>query len=363
VVEVTERYRIGRMLGDGIGPEIVPATVRVVDQALDAVGAQPLDWIELPMGASALASHGAPVPNTTKEELATCHGWLAGPHDSESYPASWRSLRERPPGGELRHHFDLFANIRPSRSRQGVAALVQNVDLIIVRENTEGFYADRNMFSGSGEFMPTPDLALVVGVFTRQAIRRVAEVAFAFAQTRRRRVTAVHKSNALPLAFGLFLDVCREVAELHPDVVFESRLVDAMAAQLVRHPQDYDVIVTENMFGDTLSDLAGELVGSLGLAPALNVSGKHAMAQAAHGSAPDIAGQNSANPVGLMLSSGMLLEWLGPRVGDPLLTAAARHLEIGIDETLSRGIKTRDLGGSSGTEEFTDALCSVIARG
>jgi 3-isopropylmalate dehydrogenase len=350
------------MLGDGIGPEIVPAAIAAADQALAAAGAEALDWVELPMGATALASHGSPMPVSTKQALADCAGWLIGPHDNRSYPSSWQELHERPPGGELRHYFDLFANIRPSRSRDGVPGLVASVDLVTVRENTEGFYADRNMVHGSGELMPSKDMALVVGVFTRRACERIAEAAFALAKTRRQHVTVVHKQNVLPLAFGLFLDVCQEVAKRYPDVACDDILFDAMTAHLVRHPQDFDVIVTENLFGDTLSDLAGELVGSLGLSPSLNASTEHAMAQAAHGSAPDIAGQDRANPVGAILSTAMLLEWLGGRAGDETARDAARRIDAGVDEALRRGHKTADLGGDLGTKAFTERLCELIAE-
>ena len=250
------------------------------------------------MGAAALAEFGYALPPANIEVLDGCDGWLAGPHDSESYPESWHAGPEGVPGVILRGHYELYANIRPSKSHPAVPSLVKDVDLVIVRENTEGFYPDRNMFSGNGEFMPTPDLALCVGKFSRPAARRIARAAFELAQIRRRHVTIVHKSNVIPVCFGLFLEECRAVAREHPDVVVDDFLLDAMAAHLVRRPQAFDVIVTENLFGDTLSDLASELTGSLGMAASINAGEKYAMAQAAHGSAPDIAGQGIANPLG-----------------------------------------------------------------
>ena len=349
-------YRLGIMLGDGIGPEIVPAARLTVDRAVEAVGAPAIEWIPLPMGASALAELGSAMPASNKEVLAGCDGWLIGPHDSASYPDEWHQRRERPPGGELRHHFNLYSNVRPSRNRPNVPSVANDVDLVTVRENTEGFYVDRNMRHGSGEFMPTDDVALVVGVFTRTAIRRIAKAAFELASTRRKHVSIVHKSNVIPMAFGMFVEECRNIGADYPDVQVDDFLFDAFTAHLVRHPQRFDVLVTENMFGDTISDLAGELVGGLGMSPSLNHSDEHAMAQAAHGSAPDIGGQGIANPVGLILSSAMLLEWLGKRRKDGRLIEAAQRLERAVDAALESGTRTRDLGGAATTTEFAKVV-------
>ena len=260
------------------------------------------------------------------------------------------------PGVILRGHYELYANIRPSKSHPAVPSLVKDVDLVIVRENTEGFYPDRNMFSGNGEFMPTPDLALCVGKFSRPAARRIARAAFELAQIRRRHVTIVHKSNVIPVCFGLFLEECRAVAREHPDVVVDDFLLDAMAAHLVRRPQAFDVIVTENLFGDTLSDLASELTGSLGMAASINAGEKYAMAQAAHGSAPDIAGQGIANPLGMVMSVAMLLQWLGEKHADAAVAAAATSIEAAVDAVISSGAVTRDMGGSATTANVTDAI-------
>jgi 3-isopropylmalate dehydrogenase len=245
----------------------------------------------------------------------------------------------------------------------GVPSLVSDVDLVIVRENTEGLYADRNMFAGSGEFMPTPDAALTVGLFTRRAVRRIAVAAFELARSRRRRVTVVHKANVMPRAFGLFLEECRAVAAEYPDVELDGALFDAMAAYLVRRPQSFDVIVTENLFGDTLSDLASELVGALGLAGSLNHGEDYGMAQAAHGSAPDISGQGVANPSGMMISAAMLLDWLGRKHDDAAVAAAGRSIEDAIDEALAAGTRTRDVGGTAGTDEFTAAVEAQLRVG
>ncbi len=354
---MTDGYRLGVLDGDGIGPEVMQATLEVITAAAAALEGPRFEWVPLPMGLSAIRDHGAALPDETRAALAGCHGWLMGPHDSAAYPPEHR--RRLNPSGDLRHSFDLFANIRPARSYPGVEALARGVDLVIVRENTEGFYADRNMFTGSGELMPTPDVALAVGVFTRQAAERIAHAACTLAMRRRRQLTIVHKANVLGLTTGMFLAVCRSVAAGHPDLVVDDYHIDAMAAHLVRRPADFDVIVTTNMFGDILSDLTGELTGSLGMAASINAGTDRAMAQAAHGSAPDIAGRDIANPTGLMLSTVMLLRWLGERHNDPALPRLGDAVETALLRTLANGIRTPDLGGATGTAAFARA---VIAR-
>ncbi|WP_448616845.1 isocitrate/isopropylmalate dehydrogenase family protein [Modestobacter sp. URMC 112] len=353
-------YRLGVMLGDGIGPEIVPASVRVVDAALAAAGGAPLEWSELPLGASAIEEHGSAIPPATLEALGGLDGWLLGPHDSAGYPEPFRSQLN--PSGAIRKHFDLYANIRPARGFEGGTAIAPDTDLVIARENTEGFYADRNTFAGTGEFMPSADVAICLGVFTRPAVERIARTAFDLARRRRNRVTIVHKANVLQLSSGLFKRVCLEVAEGYPDVQVDDLHIDAMTVHLLRRAADFDVVVAENMFGDILSDMAGELAGSLGIAPSINASDDRCMAQASHGSAPDIAGKDLANPVAMMLSAGMLLDWLGTRHGDARAADAAVRLEAGVRAAVRGGVSTRDLGGSASTTEFTDAVVRHVTE-
>ena len=352
-------YRLGVMLGDGIGPEIVPASVRVVDTALAAAGAQPVDWHELPVGGSAIETHGSAVPDTTLAALAELDGWLLGPHDSAAYPEPFRSRLN--PSGAIRKHFDLYANVRPARGFEGGRAIAPDTDLVIVRENTEGFYADRNTYAGTGEFMPSPDVAVALGIFTRSAVERIARTAFELARRRRSRVTIVHKANVLQLSSGLFKRVCLEVAQSYPDVAVDDFHIDAMTVHLLRRAATFDVLVAENMFGDILSDMAGELAGSLGIAPSINASDDRCMAQAAHGSAPDIAGTGLANPIAMILSSGMLLDWLGTRHGDARAGDAAVRVEDGVRAAVRGGVSTRDLGGTASTDEFTDAVVERLA--
>ncbi|WP_137726113.1 isocitrate/isopropylmalate dehydrogenase family protein [Prescottella subtropica] len=352
--------RIGLLRGDGIGHEIVPAARDVVDAAIGAVGAPAVDWVPLPIGFDAIAEHGTPAPESTLVALADLDAWVLGPHDSAAYPEPFCS--QLTPGGTIRKRFDLYANIRPARALPGVRAVSPHMDLVIVRENTEGFYADRNMFAGVGEFMPTPDIAMAVGVVTRPACERIAHTAFGLALHRRRRVTIVHKANVLSATTGLFRDVCRDIGRQYPDVTLDDEHVDAMAAHLVRRGDEYDVIVTENMFGDILSDLAGELSGSLGTAASLNASATKAMAQAAHGAAPDIAGRNRANPTALILSAAMLLDRLAVTRGDRLLADAAGRIHSGVERTIEAGVATADLGGLASTQAFTETVVARVLR-
>ncbi|MGI5499858.1 isocitrate/isopropylmalate dehydrogenase family protein [Lentzea sp. CA-135723] len=355
---MTKPYRLGVLHGDGIGPEIVPATVAIMDAALQAAGVEPFEWTELPLGAAAIESHGAHTPQETLDALATVDGWLLGPHDSAAYPQPFRSQLN--PSGTIRKHFGLYANIRPAKAFPGGNAVVPGTDLVIVRENTEGFYADRNTFAGTGEYMPTPDVAVAMGIITRAATERIARTAFELALQRDKRVTIVHKANVLRLTTGLFRDVCREVAAKYPEVTVDDFHIDAMTVHLVRRADKFDVIVTENMFGDILSDLAGEIAGSLGIAPSVNSSDIHAMAQAAHGSAPDIAGQDVANPIAMIQSGAMLLEWLAGKHDDPRLRDAAARVEAGVTATVVGGTSTRDLGGTASCSGFTQAVVTAI---
>jgi 3-isopropylmalate dehydrogenase len=232
---------------------------------------------------------------------------------------------------------------------------------VIVRENTEGFYADRSMFLGPGEFMPTPDLALAVRKVTRAGSTRIAEVAFALAMRRRKKLTAVHKANVLRVSDGLFLECVRAVAARFPAVAYEERIIDAMAALLVRDASAFDVVVTTNMFGDILSDQACEIAGSLGLGASLNAGTAHAVAQAQHGSAPDLAGQDRANPASLIGSAAMLLEWIGERRNDDRFSRAAAAIEDALERTISDpASRTRDLGGPLGTKAFGERVVASL---
>lgn len=345
--------------GDGIGPEIVRATQAVLTAASDRFGLD-LEFEEHAIGEASLASRGSTLPDDVFERAAAADGVVLGPVSTASYPP--RDQGGLNPSAEFRRRMDLFANIRPSRSVGNEAALVKDMDLVIVRENTEGFYADRTMFAGSGEFMPDKDMALAVRKITRQGATRIGRAAAELAMTRRKKLTIVTKSNVLKLSDGLFLEAAREGASAFPSVEIDEVLVDAMASHLVRSPASFDVIVTSNMFGDILSNEAAELAGGLGFAGSLNAGTKHAVAQAAHGSAPDIAGKNVANPSSLMLSAGMLLEWLADRSDSNALRQGARAIEAAVMECVaSADSRTRDTGGSLGTDAFGAAVAKRVA--
>ena len=343
--------------GDGIGPEIVTATRRVMEAA-DTAFALGLTFRTASIGFDALAATGSTIPDDVIAAAAAADGVVLGPVSHNDYPPVTQGGLN--PSGTLRKRLDLYANIRPAKTPPGVDA--RPVDLVIFRENTEGFYADRNMAEGPGEFMPEPGIALAIRKITARASRRIAEAAFRHAETRdARHVTAVHKANVLRMSDGLFLAEVRAVAAEHPGIRYDEVLIDAMAAHLVRDASRYDVIVTTNMYGDILSDLAAELSGSLGLAASLNAGEHRAMAQAQHGSAPDIAGKGIANPASLIGSAAMLLRWLAERRAAPALAAAARAIDTGLAAALTDpGARTADLGGTAGTMDCAAAVAAHV---
>lgn len=341
--------------GDGIGPEIVPATRRVVEAAASATGLD-LSVEEADIGFVSLAETGTTLPGAVVDRAKTADGVVLGPVSHNEYPPAAEGGIN--PSGGLRAALDLHANIRPAKSRSGLPTPTgTRCDMIVVRENLEGFYADRNMHQGPGEFMPTPDMALSLRRITRQNSRKIAETAFALATREgRRKVTAVHKANVLRVSDGLYLEECRRVAAANPSIAYDEVLVDAATALMVRDTTRFDVLVATNMFGDILSDLASELSGGLGLGASLNAGTRYAMAQAQHGSAPDIAGQDIANPTSLIGSAAMLLAHLGA-------APAARAIEGGLNHALSApATRTRDVGGTLGTTAFTNHLVQRIVE-
>ena len=346
--------------GDGIGPEIAAGTMTVLREATNLFRLA-LNFRTEDIGLASLSKCGTTLPPEIIEMAKRSDGVILGPVSHYDYPPPDR-------GGinvssEFRIKFDLFANIRPSRSRLGITSWGRTpMDLVIVRENTEGFYADRNMAAGTGEFMPTNEIALSVRKVTASACNRIAKTAFELASGRRGKVTAVHKANVLKLSENLFLREVRNVAQDFPSVRLEEVLVDAMASYLVRNAAQFDVIVTTNMFGDILSDEAAELSGSLGLAAGLNIGMTLAVAQAQHGSAPDIAGKEIANPTSLILSGAMLLDWLGQNRKDNSLRRAAASIEAAVDATLADPSKhTPDIGGKMRTQEFAAAVAEGLS--
>ena len=345
--------KIGILDGDDIGHEIVPVTVEVMKAAAAKAGLA-VEWEQLPIGRRAYDTLGTTLPEDTLPRLEAMAGWILGPIGHMAYPKVPEAINPHP---ILRKYFDLFANIRPAKSYTTLPCLHQGVDLVIVRENNEGFQPDRNVVAGCGEFRPTHDVTISVRVITRAGSSKVARAAFELARARRGHLTAVHKDTVFKLGCGMFAEECRKLAKEYPDVTYDEAIVDTFAMRLVMTPQRYDVVVTTNMFGDILTDEAAGLVGGLGMAAGLSAGPRHAMAQATHGSAPDIAGRNIANPYAMIMSGKMLFDWLGRHhKSDPALAAGAmigRAVEHVVEHRLSL---TPDLGGEGTTTAMAEAI-------
>ncbi len=344
--------------GDGIGEEITKATMAVLD-VVNSRYSLGLEFYFKDIGFASLEKTGTTLPDEVLEEAKRSDGIILGPISHLDYPP-------RDQGGvnvsaAFRVKLDLYANIRPARTRPGLPGTHGEMDLVIMRECTEGFYSDRNMVAGTGEFMPTNDMAMSVRKITAFACERIARRSFELARTRRKKVTAIHKANCMILTDGLFLREVRKVAQEFPDVELDEIIIDAMTAHLVRNPERFDVVVATNFYGDILSDLASELSGSLGLAGSINAGDNLAAAQAQHGSAPDIAGQDKANPTSLILSAAMLLNWLGARHSNKHFNDAATAIDTAIDAVLAEPEKrTADLGGSLGTQAFAAVVAEAL---
>lgn len=349
---------LGVLNGDDIGHEIVPAAVEVATAAAGRHGLK-IDWRPMPIGRRALDTHGSTLPDGTLETLSKMHGFILGPIGHRDYPRVQGAINPHP---IMRKHFNLFANVRPTRSYPDIGCLYDDVDLVIVRENNEGFQPDRNVVAGSGEFRPTHDTTISVRVITRTGSERVARVALNLARNRRKLLTIVHKNTVFKLGCGMFVEECYRAAKDFPDVKVNEVIVDTMAMRLVRDPQNFDVVVTTNMFGDILSDEAAGLVGGLGMAPGLCIGdGDFAMAQATHGSAPDIAGTGSANPYAMIDSTRMLLDWLGRRHNVPQAVRAADAMGKAIVATLADpAARTGDIRGTGRTGDMAAAMIASL---
>jgi isocitrate dehydrogenase (NAD+) len=328
-------YRVTLIPGDGIGPEVADATVR----AVNATGVD-IHWERAELTGDIIMEAGQVLPPHVVESLERTHIGLKGPVTTPvagGFPSVNVALRKR---------LDLYSNVRPVRSMPGVKTRYQDVsiDMVIFRENTEDVYSGL-------EHEVVKDVVESLKIITRFASIRIARAAFAFAKNGRRKVTAVHKANIMKLSDGLFLRCCREVAKEHPEIEYQELIVDNAAMQLVMRPQDFDVLLMPNLYGDIASDLAAGLVGGLGLAPGANIGESNAVFEAVHGSAPDIAGKGLANPTALMLSASMMLHHIGEET-------ASKRLRDAIEMVYAEGKSlTRDLGGSATTAEFTDAVC------
>ena len=352
--------------GDGIGPEIVSSTLDIIN-LLNTKLKLDIEIKREILGFNLLKKIGLTFTDDLLLKSKEADGIILGPVDHNAYPSV--SNGGINPSAKLRIELDLYSNIRPAKNYVNVKSLSQNMDLVIIRENTEGFYADRNMYDGSGEFSPIPGVGLSLRKITKEASLKIAKSAFEIAKSRsvnksiKSKVHVVHKANVMKITDGIFLDACRHISSKYNDVDYDEMLVDACAAHLVRKPDQFDVIVTTNMFGDILSDLATELSGSLGLAGSLNAGSNHAMAQAQHGAAPDIADQNIANPISLILSSAMLLDWLGKNRKIDKLILASNLINNSVLELLKdKENFTRDLGGNASTSKITENLIKILNK-
>ncbi len=323
-------YAVTLIPGDGIGPELADAAKVVL--AATGIG---FDWDEQVAGEATIASEGTPLPDRVIESIRRNGVGLKGPITTP-VGSGFRSVNVA-----LRKELELYANVRPARSMKGVETRYEDIDLIIVRENTEDLYA-------GVEHMVGPDAAESIKIITRTASQRIVRYAFEYAvRNGRRKVTAVHKANIMKLSDGLFLESAQQVAaDYEGRVAFEDRIVDNMCMQLVQKPELYDVLVLPNLYGDIVSDLAAGLVGGLGVAPGANIGEQAAVFEPVHGSAPKYAGQNKANPTALILSAALMLRHLGE-------TDAADTVERAVRDTIADGTTvTYDLGGRAGTREF-----------
>lgn len=322
--------------GDGIGPEVTRAARRVVE----ATGVD-IAWEIQEAGSDVMYKYGTPLPDETIDSIRRNKVALKGPVTTP-VGKGFRSVNVR-----IRQNLQLFANFRPAKSIPTVETRYDDVDLIVVRENTEGLY------SGI-EHIVVPGVVESLKIITEEASERVAHYTFEMAKEYgRKRVTAVHKANIMKLSDGLFLEVCRRVSRDYPEIEYEEAIVDATAMRLVLDPHEFDVLLMENLYGDILSDLTSGLIGGLGLAPSGNIGEDQAVFEAVHGSAPDIAGQNVANPTALILSSALMLRHMGEK-------QAAEHIQQAVEETLAGDVRTGDLGGTASTTEFTDAVLRTL---
>src|ERR1700732_541442 len=350
--------RIVLLPGDGIGPEIAAATHNVLRAASERFQLN-VQIEEHAVGHASLQKFGAPVRPGLLEIVRNADGLILGPTATADFKDEGSG--EINPSKYFRKNLDLFANLRPARTYPGMRNAFGTFDFVVMRENTEGFYADRNMEQGHSELLVTPDVVVSLRRITRRCCERIAHAACKLAMKRRRHLTIVHKANVLKIGDGMFLDICRETARGFPGLAVDDILVDAMMAHVVRQPDRFDVIVSTNMFGDILSDLTAELSGSLGLGGSLNVGADFAMAQAAHGSAPAIAGRDVANPFSLILSMALLLAWHGERSGAARFEQAARAIENAVAAAIQGGRATRDVGGNLGTAATGQAIVEILA--
>lgn len=334
-------HNVTLIKGDGIGPSIMEVAVKIIN----ASGAK-INWEEADAGMAAFDKHGTPIPDATLASIEKNRIAFKGPLTTP-IGKGFRSITVA-----LRQEYDLYANVRPAKTWKGAQTHFDNVDIVVVRENTEGLYAGLEHY-----LTREKDIAESIAVVTRKGCERIVEYAFQYAKDNgRKKVTACHKANILKFSSGLFLDVAKEVAARYPEIEFDEKIVDATCMLLVMKPEMFDVIVTTNMFGDILSDLTAGLVGGLGLIPGANIGADAALFEAVHGSAPDIAGKNIANPTAVIMAGVMMLHHLGEH-------EAAVKIQTAVEKVVSDGkFVTPDLNPNSktGTVEMGEAIIAAM---
>jgi len=336
-------YNISLITGDGIGPELSESAISILETIHDKLDVK-TKIISLEAGDVALEKYGHALPEETFESIKSSDACLKAPVGESAADVIV----------VLRRKLDLFANIRPAKSYPNTPALRDDVDLVIVRENTEDLY--------TGQEFELDGSAVAMRIITEKASKRIAKHAFQTAIQRngKRRVTCVHKSNVMRKTDGLFSKSCESVAKEFPDIKFDQMYVDACSMNLIRQPQDFDVIVTTNLFGDILSDESSQVVGGLGMAPAANIGDNFGLFEPVHGAAFDIAGKQIANPTSFILSIKMMLEWLGTKNNDQNASSAAKILEDTVLNIVNSGVATKDIGGTMSTREFTKEITNKL---
>ena len=336
-------YKISLITGDGIGPEISESAISVLNTINDKLDLK-FDITKLSAGDKALEQTGKALPDDTINVIKQSDACLKAPVGESAADVIV----------VLRRMLDLYANIRPAKSYPHMPALRDDIDMVIVRENTEDLYTGKEFRVG--------DSAVALRIISEGASKRIAKYAFETAKQRdsMRKVTCVHKSNVMRVTDGLFAKACTDVSKEYPEITFEEMYVDACAMNLIRQPEQFDVIVTTNLFGDILSDESSQVVGGLGMAPAANIGDNFALFEPVHGAAFDIAGQNIANPSSFLLSIKMMLDWLAAKHNDPKCFEVGQKLESTIFDLVKSGIRTKDIGGNATTLEFTKHITNNL---
>ncbi|MCW4029852.1 MAG: isocitrate/isopropylmalate dehydrogenase family protein [Candidatus Bathyarchaeota archaeon] len=338
---MTKTYSIAALKGDGIGPEVTEATVKVLD-AVQKKSNFKLNIVYGEAGAHCIPEYGTNLPKETVELIKKTDACLKGPMTTPEEPGAPVSVAVT-----LRRMFNLYANVRPCKTFPNVESLKPNIDLIVVRENTEG------MYSGD-ESLLAPGVGVALRVITREASLRVADFAFKLAMKRKKHLTYIHKGNILRITDGIFKDAVKEAQQKYPEVTVDDLHIDAATMQLIKQPEKYDVMVTTNLFGDIISDEAAQVTGSLGLAAGANIGETYGMFEPVHGSAPKYTGMNRVNPIATIMAGAMMLDWLGEK-------EAAAKIENAVIAVLKEGkVRTHDLGGEAKGTEITDAIIQKI---